>query len=117
VSLYAEYLKERTNDSILELDFGFIIYRHLPEELTTFIVDIFVENKHRRQGFASQLADEVLKEAQAAGHKKLSCMVATSAKNSTDSAKAILGYGMHFVSSGRDSWGNDFIVFEKDING
>lgn len=110
MSLYAEYLKERTYDKILELDFGFITYRHLEDQKTTYIVDIFVLPKFRRQGFATKLADEIAKEAISAGHTRLIGTVDPSMKNSTESIKTLLSYGMKL-----QSLGPNFIIFEKEL--
>jgi len=110
VSLYADYLKERTEDKILELDFGFATYRHIHAEKTTYIVDIYVVPKFRKEGLASQMANEIANEAKEIGHTKLLGSVVPSTKGSTNSLKALLAYGMNLKGSG-----NDFILFEKDI--
>lgn len=110
MSLYADYIKERSDDRIIELDFGFITYRHLADQKSTYIVDIYVEPKKRLEGFGSMLADEVLKEAKRLKHEKIIGTVVPSANGSTESLKALLGYGMKLKSSSQD-----FIIFEKDI--
>lgn len=110
MSLYADYIKERSSDKIIELDFGFITYRHLADQKSTYIVDIYVEPKKRLEGFGSMLADEVLKEAKKLKHEKIIGTIVPSANGSTESLKALLGYGMKLKSSFQD-----FILFEKDI--
>lgn len=110
LSLYADYLKERTNDQIIEVDFGFVSYRHLPEEKSTYIIDIYVSPDFRKEGLAAKLADQVADEARTLGHLKLLGSVVPSNKGSTTSLKVLLGYGMFLKSST-----NDFIVFEKGL--
>jgi GNAT superfamily N-acetyltransferase len=109
-SLYAEYLSERTNDKILEMDFGFATYRHMPDQKTTYIVDIYIKPEHRKQGFAALLADQISQEAKDIGHSKIIGTVVPSAKGSNDSLKVLLGYKMKLQSSGPD-----WIVFEKEL--
>lgn len=110
MSLYAEYLKERTDDQIIETEFGFVSYRHLPDQKSTYIVDIYVVPQFRKDGFATRLADQVADEAKKLRHLKLLGSVVPSTKGSTASLKVLLGYGMHLKSSS-----NDFIFFEKDL--
>lgn len=110
MSLYAEYLKEKSDDKILELDFGFATYRHLPEEKSTYIIDIYIRPVFRKDGLASQMADQIVGEARAAGHTKLIGSVVPTSKGSTDSLKVLIAYGMHLKSCS-----NNFIIFEKDI--
>lgn len=109
MSLYSEYLKERTNDQILEFDFGFVTFRHLDAE-TTYIVDIYVTPGLRKDGLATSMADEVSQIAKSLGKTKLLGSVMPSAKGSTDCLKVLLGYGMKLKSAV-----NDGIFFEKDI--
>jgi hypothetical protein len=108
-SLYAEYLKEKTSDKIIEVDKGFITYRFIDEK-TVYIVDLFIRPEFRRDNIASQMADCVVAEAKQKGCIKLIGSVIPSNKNSTISLKVLLGYGMSLESST-----NDFIVFKKEI--
>lgn len=110
MSLYAEYLKERSKDEIIESDFGFATYRDLPDQDAVYIVDIYVSPKLRKDGLASKLADEISEFAKLKGRKKLLGSVVPSTNGSTISLKALLGYGMRLQSST-----NDFILFEKDV--
>lgn len=109
MSLYADYLKERTEDQILENDQGFITYRFM-DSLTCYIVDIYVRPEHRKQRVASDIADLVMEIAKNRGCTKLLGSVVPSAKGSTTSLKVLLGYGMTLKSSGVD-----FILFERAI--
>lgn len=109
MSLYADYLYERTGDLINETQAGFITYRYLNEK-QVYIVDIYVKPEHRRANIASLMADEVVKEARSRGCTEVLGTVAPSAKGSTLSLKVLLGYGMSLHSSGVD-----FIICKKDI--
>lgn len=110
MSLYAKYLIERTNDRILETAHGFATYRILPEQKSAYIIDIYVESDFRKAGTASQMADEIAKIAKKEGCNKLLGSVVPSAKNSTDSIRVLLAYGMKIHSSS-----NDFIIFERGL--
>jgi ribosomal protein S18 acetylase RimI-like enzyme len=93
MSLYADYLHERTDDLIAEREWGFATYRVMDPE-TVYIVDIFVRPEVRRSGAASELADEIAANARANGYKWLLGTVMPSTKGSTDSLKVLLAYGM-----------------------
>lgn len=109
MSLYSKYLTERTNDLILEINHGFVTYRMLPDQKAVYIVDIYVDSDFRKAGTASQMADEVAKIAKKEGFTKMLGSVVPSNKNSTDSLRVLLAYGMKLQSSAQD-----FIIFEKE---
>lgn len=111
MSLYAEYLHERTDDKILESEFGFATYRHLPEEKSTYIVDIYVSPEQRKSHLATSMADHISKEAKALGYEKMLGSVIPSTKGSTESLKILLAYGMKLKSCTQN-----FILFEKEIS-
>jgi len=108
-SLYAQYLCERTNDFILEDDHGFATYRYLDDN-KVYIIDIFVEKEFRKNGIATVIANKIAKQAKRDGRTLLIGSVQPSAKNSSESMKALLAYGMKIESSGQD-----FIILRKDI--
>lgn len=110
MSLYADYLKEITDDEIIESELGFVTYRHLPDQSATYIIDIYVIPEARLLGKAAKFADDVSKIAKAKGFKKVIGTVVPSKKHSTESLKALVGYGMMLKSAGQD-----FIILEKDI--
>lgn len=110
MSLYADYIKERTNDKIIESDFGFATYRHLPDQKATYIIDIYVKPELRLKGLASKFADQIAMEAREIGHLNLLGTVVPSARGSTSGIKTLIAYGMHLKSST-----NDLIIFEKDL--
>ena len=110
MSLYADYLSERTNDRIIESASSFITYRYLDEGKTVYIIDIYTVPYLRKQGNAACLADLVVAEAKEKGAVKLLGSVSISSKSSTDSLKVLLAYGMEL-----DSAGPDFIIMRKAI--
>ena len=110
MSFYADYLKERTEDRIIETKVGFATYRFPADGKTVYIIDIYVAPDHRKQGVASSIADQVVAIAKQRGCTRLLGTVVPSNKGSTASLKVLLGYGMWLQSSTAD-----LIVFEKDI--
>jgi ribosomal protein S18 acetylase RimI-like enzyme len=109
MSKYAKYLLEKTTDEIIETHFGFVTFRFLnPNQV--YIIDIYVEPELRSEGLASSLADQVVKTAKERGCKEVLGTVTPSMKNSTQSIRVLLGYGMHL-----DSATNNLIVFKKEI--
>lgn len=109
MSLYADYIREKTNDHILETADGFATYR-FPDENTVYIVDIYVPKEIRKSGVATCLANEIVNLAKLKGCTKLIGSVVPSAKDSDTSLKVLQGYGMTL-----DSSTNDFILFKKEI--
>jgi len=110
MSQYADYLKERSNDLIIEGPEGFATYRYLDNKKTVYIVDIYTVPDFRQKGQASWLADAIVKEAKDRGCTELIGSVVPSMKNSTASLKVLLGYGMSLASAA-----SDFILFRKEI--
>ena len=108
-SLYAQYLLERTDDKIIETETGFMTYRFL-DERSVYIIDVFVIPSERAKHQAAALADTVIREAKLRGCTEVLGTVVPSAKNSTQSIKALTGWGMKLRNSS-----NDLIVFKKDI--
>lgn len=109
MSLYADYIKERLGDEIYECEDGFATYRFLNDR-QVYLVDIYVTPEKRRLGFAGSIADVVAVKAKEKGCVEMIGTVVPSAKTSTSSLRALLGYGMVLQSSS-----NDLIVLKKDI--
>lgn len=109
MSLYADYLREKTTDSIKEIEQGFITYRYIDDK-TVYIIDLYIRPDCRQKYVASGLADEVVEEARKKGCDKLLGSVIPSNKNSTQSLEVLLAYGMTLESSS-----NNFIFFKKEI--
>lgn len=97
MSLYADYLRERTDDQIIETELGFVTYRFLNEK-QAYIIDIYVVPEHRKLGAASGMADMVVEIAKRRGCTELIGTVVASAKGSDISLKVLQGYGMTLKS-------------------
>jgi GNAT superfamily N-acetyltransferase len=107
--MYAQYVKERTDDHILETDQGFATYRFLNER-QVYIVDLYIKPDFRKTGIASAFSDTIVDIARAKGCVELLGTVVPSAKNSADSMKVLLAHGMiPFSIEG------NMILFKKDI--
>ena len=108
MSLFAQYLMERTDTSIIETEEGFITFKPWPNGM--YIEDLFINKDHRFNGAASRLADQVAVIAKEQGFKSLFGSICPSAKGSTEGMKVLLAYGFKL-----DSSANNFIVFKKDL--
>ena len=100
---------EKTDKTIIETEKGFITYSFTDKD-TCYIQDIFILPDFRKSNEATKLANQVVDIAKAKGCKKLLGSVVPSSKNSTDSLKVLLAYGMTL-----DSCTNDFILFSKSL--
>lgn len=109
LSLYAQYLIERTDDRILEIEEGFITWRQISPE-TFYIIDIYIKPQFRECGIASNLADQVCRFAKAAGAKEVIGTVVPSLKGATESIQTLVAYGMRVSSSTEN-----LIVFKKEL--
>ncbi len=109
MSLYAKYIADRTDDCILETEQGFATYRFLDPK-TCYIIDIFVLSDFRKSGIASAMADSITEIAKERGCQHLLGTVVPSAKNSADSMRVLLAYGMVPVRIE-----GNMIVFSKEI--
>lgn len=107
-SLFALYLKERTNKEIIETEKGFATYYYLPDGC--YIEDIFVKKEFRRSGEASKMTDQIAKIAKEKGFNKLYGTVVPTAKGSNDSLKALQAYGFEIYNSDQT-----FIWLKKGI--
>lgn len=110
MSLYADYLTERTNDKIIECPSGFVTYRYINDGKSVYIIDIYTVAEERKRGAAGILADLVAKEASEKGCTEMLGTVVPSTKGSTTSLKVLLGYGFELQSAG-----NDLLIFRKDL--
>lgn len=108
--MYGKYLSEKTNDYLVETDQGFATYRYLDDGKTVYIIDLYVLPDFRQTKIASTIADNIVREAKEKGCNKLLGSIVPSNKNSTDSVRVLLAYGMSLESST-----NDFILFKKEI--
>lgn len=109
MSMYAEYIHEKTNNLIMETEKGFATYKYLDEQ-TVYILDIYVLPELRRTNAASTIGDNIVEIAKAKGCNRLLGSIVPSNKGSTESLKFLLAYGFRIESAS-----NDFVVFKKEI--
>lgn len=110
MSLYADYLSERTHDKIVECPSGFATYRYINEGKSVYIIDIYTVPEYRKKGAAGNLADIIASFGKEKGCKEMLGTVVPSAKGSTISLKVLLGYGFELQSAA-----NDLIIFRKEL--
>lgn len=112
MSLYADYILERTNDRILEMPSGFATYRYLSEDGvdSVYIIDIYITPEVRKTGQASFLADLIAQEAKDRGCTQMLGTVQPSAKGATKSLQVLLSYGFELKYAVQDA-----IVMRKDL--
>ena len=110
MSMYSDYLTERTDDQIIECEEGFATYR-FTDEKTCYIIDIYIAPVYRKRGAASDIADIIMEKAKNKGCTKLLGSVVPSTKGSNESIKVLQAYGMKL-----DSSANDFILFSREIS-
>jgi len=109
MSMYADYIKEKTDHHIYETEQGFATYRYLNEK-QVHIMDVYIIPDFRRSGTASAIGDAIVDIAKLRGCTELIGSVIPSTKNSTDSLKFLLSYGFKL-----DSSAHDLIVLKKEI--
>ncbi len=110
VTYYSDYLRERTNDEVVETDYGFATYRYVEEGKSVYIVDIYVTPEARKEGHAAEMADQIAKIAKEKGCTSMIGTVQPSTKGSTTSLQVLLGYGMRLQSASQDA-----IIMRKDL--
>lgn len=93
LSLYAQYLKERSPRGIIETPEGFATFEYVNEEIV-YIIDLYVVPESRQQGVAASLADQIVAEAIKAGRKQLLGSVDVTAKGANVSMQVLEAYGM-----------------------
>lgn len=110
MSQYANYIREKTGDEIIEWMEGWATYRFLNGGKSVYIIDVYVEPEYRMQGIATKLGDHINSIAKKLGSIEQIGSVVPSNKGSTDSVRSLLNRGFSILSSS-----NDFILFRKDI--
>lgn len=93
LSLYGQYLKERTGRGILESKDGFATFEYVTDDVV-YIVDLFVTPKKRKSRIAANLADKICEQAVKDGKKYLLGSVDMTAKGAETSCKVLEAYGM-----------------------
>lgn len=92
LSLYGQYIKERSNRGILEIDGAFATFDYIGDMV--YIVDIFVAKEKRRSKVGFELADTIVKQAISDGKKFLIGTVDTGTPVASDSLKFQIAYGL-----------------------
>lgn len=110
-SLYAMYIKEREDKDIIESDKGFATYK-IFDNGECYLQDIFVLPNFRKDGLATQMANEVVDIAKEHGCHTLIGSVCTDTNYSTRNLQVFLAYGMQV----HKIIGN-LIFLKKDIAG
>ncbi len=93
LSVYGQYLKERTGRGIVENEDGFASFEYIGDD-TVYIVDIFVIPEKRQQRLAATMADSIVAAAVKDGKKYLLGSVDVSANGAEASIKILEAYGM-----------------------
>lgn len=108
-SLYARYVDEKTDDFIIEKEYGFATYRFIHPN-KCYIIDLYILPEYRKNALASKFADKICEEAKAKGCTELIGTVIPSNYGSTESIQILIAYGMKVAESS-----NNLIIFKKDI--
>ena len=109
MSLYSNYLKEKTDISIVEDDKGFATYR-FTDDGAVYIIDIYVLPDFRFAGVASEMADKIAAIGKEKGLSTMYGSINLKTKQSTESLKALLAYGFCLHSTA-----TDFLLLSKEI--
>lgn len=107
-SLFAQYIYERSNKSIIEDENGFATFYFIND--ICYIEDIYVKSDMRKHGIASKYADTILAQAKLKGAKKLMGSVNLKANNPTTSMKVLLAYGFDLAFND-----NQMIYLQKEV--
>jgi len=107
-TLYAKYIQEREGLEIIENENGFIIYKLYPDEC--LIVDMFVDNHVRGEGFGRQLLDEL--KTKAVGCKTITANVWISKPNSNHTLQAALACGFKVMRAD-----NGCLIIARKLSG
>lgn len=92
LSMYGQYITERTNRGILENDYGFATFEFLPNNIL-YIIDIFIKPEFRKSNKGAELAKTLESTAKDKGYKWTLGSVDDSAKGSEISHKVLKAYG------------------------
>jgi hypothetical protein len=113
-SLYAQYIKEREDHEVLEVDGGFVNYGFVinedTQERNCLINDIFVRKENRQRGIMSEMAKQVETIAKECNCVNLYGAVDSLALNANNSILAIQAYGMKLSHVT-----NGMIFFKKEL--
>jgi hypothetical protein len=109
LDMYEMYIKEVEGSDCVKTDFGFAIFKYLPDDIC-YITEIFIHPNHRGIDKYKILVDLVVEKARKKEVKYLYGSVGVGIKNSSRSIKMILDYGMKLKSCDQN-----IIYFCKEI--
>lgn len=110
MSLYADYLREVTTDSIIEDGDSFVTYRYINDGKTVYVIDIFVSSACKTPFKMSKLVDIIVEEAKEKGCKELMGAIFPSNPHASTVMRKHLAYGMRIHSASEN-----IIVLKKAI--
>lgn len=110
VSLYAQFIKEISTDSIIENDEGFVTYRYLNDGYSVYMIDVYVVPSARIKGIFLDFVDQIIKEAKSKGCKEILGTISMSNPNRTAIMRGHMAYGMQLSAISQDA-----IILRKDI--
>lgn len=111
MSLYADYLREKTDTQVLETEKGFCTYRWLDDG--PYIIDIYVLPDFRHDHEATRMANQVAEFGRARGDKVMYGSVNVGTKECGQSLKVLLAYGFEPHSSSTTT--PNFWLLSKEI--
>ncbi len=91
MSLYADYIRERTQKKVLETDYGFCVYQIFGKEC--YIEEVYVVPEKRREGYATMLGDLVGAIAKGLDCTHLTGSVCVRAPEPTRSLRGLIAAG------------------------
>jgi len=108
-SLYAQYVKERTDRQIIEDSRGFATF--VVQQDYVYIEDIYVLPEYRNSKVGQQYEQQIAEYAKSLGLNKLVGSVCITAKNASESAAVLLhiGYKITYVA-------DNMIYFTKKLD-
>jgi hypothetical protein len=108
MSLYSDYVHERTDKHVYETTKGFIVYSFTEDAL--YIEDVYVVKQYRRQRTCFEFGDYAAGIARFKGKSKLLGSVMVNTKGASESMQMLLAYGFKL-----DSSTNNFILLKKEL--
>jgi len=108
VTLYARYIAEREDFSIIETDQGFATFKVVAH--TIYLRDLFVLPEFRRTKVASELCDQVCRVGRSLECTTLVGSLDPKALNANDGLRAILSYGLKLKGQQ-----GSLLYFEKEL--
>lgn len=98
MSLFGDYIKERTDKNIIEDDRGFATFK-IFDNGECYLEDIYVVPAFRKTHVATEMADRVCEIAKEHGCDTLVGSVCVDDKNATKNMKVFLAYGMNIYKN------------------